>query len=71
MPKYGAGKIFSSGLLYGVYSQSLWGLGNIPAGGASGTPYIVRLPKKLALSVKSRRLSIIPQIRRLQVIPYG
>ncbi len=46
-------------------------VGNIPAGGVFGTPWIFRIPQRLALGINIRRLSAAPQIRRLQVTPNG
>ncbi len=95
MAKYGTGKLYSTGWLYGADPQYLFGVGNIPgleafgmalvspgpvtihgvgnipSGGAWGTPWIFLVPKKLALGADIRRLSAVPQFRRLQVTPNG
>ena len=104
MAKFGTGKLYTSGQLYGIDPQyllgpgniastadlglpavnpgpvTLQGVGNIAAAEAWGTPWIFRMPQKLALGltisrlaygVHIRRLSTAPQIRRLQVISNG
>jgi hypothetical protein len=45
--------------------------GNIPTAEAWGSPWIVRIPAKLALGANIRRLCATPQIRRLKVTPDG
>jgi hypothetical protein len=56
------------------------GVGNISTAEAWGTPWIFRIPKKLAIDIdipqlaygiNIRRFSTSPQIRRLQVTPNG
>ncbi len=46
-------------------------VGQIPSEAACGTPSIFLVPLTLALGVNIRRLSAVPQIRRLQVTPNG
>ncbi len=59
---------------------TLQGIGNIAAAEVWGTPWISRIPQKLALGltisrlaygINSRRLSAAPKIRRLQVTLNG
>ncbi len=50
---------------------TILGVGNIPSGSAFGTPSIFLVPIRLALGVNIRRLSSVPQIRRMQVTPNG
>jgi len=104
MAKYGTGKRFGTGVLYGIDPQyllgvgnifsaaslgipavnpgpvTIYGVGNIGAAEAWGTPFIYRIPKKLALDINIpklaygmniRRLSAVPKIRKLQVIADG
>ncbi len=47
------------------------GAGNIPTAGALGTPWIFRIPQKLALGGTIRQLSANPQINRLKVTLNG